>query len=115
MSLYDAEFARRGLDAAIWGHVSDGNLHPNVMPRSVAEMESGREAIREFGRNVIRLGGSPLAEHGVGRNPLKQELLLQLYGPDGVGEMRAIKQALDPMGKLAPGVLFSAETPGPTR
>ena len=28
-------FERRGLDYAIWGHVSDGNLHPNVVPRSL--------------------------------------------------------------------------------
>src|SRR5262249_40523858 len=24
--------ARRGLDLAIWGHISDGNIHPNVVP-----------------------------------------------------------------------------------
>ena len=57
---------RRGLDAAIWGHISDGNLHPNVIPRSLADVESGKAAILEFGREAIRLGGAPLAEHGVG-------------------------------------------------
>ena len=59
-----------------------------------------------FGREVIRLGGSPLAEHGVGRNPVKQQLQLELYGRDGIEQMRAVKRALDPAGKLAPGVLF---------
>ena len=39
------EFARRGLDAAVWGHISDGNLHPNVIPRSMADVESGKAAI----------------------------------------------------------------------
>ena len=67
LTIYDEEFARRGLDAAVWGHISDGNLHPNVIPRSFADVESGKEAILAFGREVIRLGGSPLAEHGVGR------------------------------------------------
>ena len=75
MQLYDEEFASRGLDAATWGHISDGNLHPNVIPRSLADVESGKQAIRLFGREVIRLGGSPLAEHSVGRNPVKQALL----------------------------------------
>ena len=56
---------------------------------------------------MIRLGGSPLAEHGVGRNRVKQQLLLELYGRDGVDAMRAVKRALDPDFKLAPGVLFS--------
>jgi D-lactate dehydrogenase (cytochrome) len=107
LALYDEEFDRRGLDRAVWGHVSDGNLHPNVIPRSFADVQSGREAIVAFGREAIRLGGSPLAEHGVGRNPTKQRLLRELYGEDGIEEMRRIKRALDPEWKLAPGVLFS--------
>jgi D-lactate dehydrogenase (cytochrome) len=106
LAIYDEEFRVRGLDAAVWGHISDGNLHPNVIPRSMDEVESGKAAILAFGREVIRLGGSPLAEHGVGRNPVKQQLLLELYGREGVDAMRAVKHALDPDFKLAPGVLF---------
>lgn len=107
LDIYDEGFQRRGLDAAVWGHISDGNLHPNVIPTSYRDVEAGKDAIREFGRDVIRLGGSPLAEHGVGRHPVKQELLLALYGPHGVDEMRAIKKTLDPDFKLSPGVIFS--------
>ncbi len=106
LDTYDAGFRRRGLDAAVWGHISDGNLHPNVLPRSFADVEAGKSAILEFGRDVIRLGGSPLAEHGVGRNAVKQQLLLELYGEAGVQEMRRVKRAIDPEWKLAPGVLF---------
>ena len=106
LDYYDREFRRRGLDAAIWGHISDGNVHPNVIPRSYADVESGRTAILEFGREVIRLGGSPLAEHGVGRSRTKQLLLGELYGEEGIEDMRAVKRALDPAWKLAPGVLF---------
>jgi D-lactate dehydrogenase (cytochrome) len=108
LTFYDDEFARRGLDAAVWGHLSDGNVHPNVIPRSLADVQSGKEALLAFGREVIRLGGSPLAEHGVGRNPVKQRLLGELYGPKGIDEMRAVKRAIDPGWKLAPGVLFPA-------
>jgi D-lactate dehydrogenase (cytochrome) len=108
LTIYDEEFHARGLDAAVWGHISDGNLHPNVIPRSMAECESGKAAILAFGREVIGLGGSPLAEHGVGRNPIKQQLLRELYGDDGIEQMRAVKRALDPDCKLAPGVLFPA-------
>jgi len=106
IDLYDREFARRGLDAAVWGHISDGNLHPNVIPRSMEDVESGKEAIVKFGREVIRMGGSPLAEHGVGRNPIKQALLRELYGDAGIEEMRAVKRCLDPEYKLAAGVIF---------
>ena len=75
LECYAREFAKRGLDAAVWGHVSDGNVHPNVIPRSFADVESGKQAILELGREVLRRGGAPLAEHGVGRNLVKQELL----------------------------------------
>jgi D-lactate dehydrogenase (cytochrome) len=38
---------------------------------------------------------------------LKQQLLVELYGREGIEQMRAVKRALDPQWKLAPGVLFS--------
>ena len=106
LDVFRAAFGTRGLDYAVWGHISDGNVHPNVIPRSADDVARGREAILECGRAVVALGGSPLAEHGVGRNPVKQALLRQLYGDAGVAGMRAVKAALDPEGKLAPGVLF---------
>jgi D-lactate dehydrogenase (cytochrome) len=106
LALYHQGYDRRGLDYAIWGHISDGNVHPNVIPRSRAEMNAGREAILEFGRAVIAQGGCPLAEHGVGRSPLKQKLLALLYGERGIAEMQAVKRALDPEWRLSPGVLF---------
>ena len=107
MEVYKRGFESRQLDYAIWGHISDGNVHPNVIPRSFDDVEKGREAILEFGREVARRGGCPLAEHGVGRSTVKQALLRQLYGDDGIDQMRAVKQVLDPDWKLAPGVLFS--------
>jgi D-lactate dehydrogenase (cytochrome) len=106
MAIYRDGYRSRGLDFAIWGHISDGNVHPNLLPRSYEDVERGKEAILAFGRDVARLGGCPLAEHGVGRNPVKQALLRGLYGDEGIDEMRAVKRALDPEWKLAPGVIF---------
>ena len=106
LGLFRDAFESRRLDYAIWGHISDANLHPNLLPRTADDMRLGRHAILACGREVIRLGGCPLAEHGVGRSPIKQALLRQLYGDTGIAQMRAVKRALDPAGKLAPGVLF---------
>jgi D-lactate dehydrogenase (cytochrome) len=103
---YREILSRRGLDHAIWGHISDGNFHPNALPATREQMASAKEAQLEMGRAAIALGGCPLSEHGVGRNPVKQALLHELYGERGIGEMHAVKSALDPTGKLAPGVLF---------
>ncbi len=107
LAAYHRSFQSRGLDYAMWGHISDGNVHPNVLPRTYDDVSKGRAAILELGVDATRLGGCPLAEHGVGRNPVKQVLLGQLYGETGIDEMRAVKRALDPEWKLAPGVIFS--------
>jgi D-lactate dehydrogenase (cytochrome) len=107
LGFYRRGFESRGLDYAIWGHASDDNVHPNDIPRSWEDVEAGRAAILEFGREVARLGGCPLAEHGVGRSALKQALLLQMHGEAGIAQMRAVKRALDPSWKMAPGVVFA--------
>jgi D-lactate dehydrogenase (cytochrome) len=106
LALYREAFERRHLEYAIWGHISDGNLHPNAIPRSPQDIEQARDALREMARGVMALGGAPLAEHGVGRNSLKQQFLRDMYGESGIEQMRAVKRALDPDGKLAAGVLF---------
>lgn len=106
MAVYREGFRRRGLDHALWGHVSDGNIHANVIPRSEEDVRDGENAFLEFGAEAARLGGCPLSEHGVGRSTCKQELLRRLYGDKGIEEMRLVKAALDPEGKLAPGVVF---------
>lgn len=99
-------FAEQNLDLAVWGHISDGNVHPNVIPQNADDVKKGREAILALGASVIAMGGCPLAEHGVGRNPIKQELLRQLYGSAGIDAMRAIKLSLDSNDLLASGVIF---------
>jgi D-lactate dehydrogenase (cytochrome) len=106
LALYRECFERYDVSYAIWGHVSDGNLHPNVVPRSLADVDRGRQAILEMATEVIAMGGAPLAEHGVGRSALKQRLLRDLYAERGIEEMRAVKRALDPEWKFSAGVLF---------
>lgn len=107
MHAYRAAFTDSGVDYAIWGHASDGNMHPNMLPRRIDDIASAKRAVMEMGRKIIALGGCPLAEHGVGRSAVKQALLEQLYGSSGVKQMRALKQALDPRGVLSPGVLMT--------
>ena len=106
LSLYRSTFERHGLEYAIWGHVSDGNMHPNVVPGSMDDVSRGRVAILEIARGIMAMGGAPLAEHGVGRSALKQQMLRDLYGDRGIEDMRAVKRALDPDWKFASGVLF---------
>jgi D-lactate dehydrogenase (cytochrome) len=103
---YERAFRSRGLEYAIWGHLSDGNLHPNALARSRAEVRAGQDAVFECAAEAVAAGGCPLSEHGVGRDPVKQELLRRFLGEDAVAEMRAIKHALDPPRRFGRGVLF---------
>ncbi len=107
VEIYRRGFERRGLDYAIWGHLGDGNLHPNALPRDADEVRRAFEAQLEFADEALRRGGCPLSEHGVGRSPLKQELLRRFLGDEAVAGMRRVKDALDPEGRFAPGVLFA--------
>lgn len=63
---------------------------------------------------MARLGGCPLAEHGVGRNPVKQALLRQLYGEAGIDAMRAVKKALDRGGSFRRGYSLATDDWGLT-
>jgi len=108
MDFYESRFRARGLEFAVWGHLSDGNLHPNALPRDAEEMLAGVECVLEFAERAMRLGGCPLSEHGVGRDPLKQEILSRFVGEAALARMREIKRALDPVWRFAPGVLFPA-------
>jgi D-lactate dehydrogenase (cytochrome) len=106
MRIYADGFERRGLAYAVWGHLGDGNLHPNPLLRTEEEGPLAVEAMLEFADEAVRRGGCPLSEHGVGRSPLKQRLLRRFLGNDAVEQMRRIKRALDPPGRFAPGTLF---------
>ena len=107
VEIYEQGFRRRGLEFAIWGHVSDGNLHPNAIPRNVDEVRGGFESMLEFADAATQRGGAPLSEHGVGRSSIKQEILRRFLGTDALSQMRAIKRAFDPQWRLAPGVLLA--------
>jgi D-lactate dehydrogenase (cytochrome) len=108
IEFYRRGFERRSLRYAIWGHLSDGNLHPNPLPRSSREVQLAFEAMLEFADEAGRRGGCPLSEHGVGRSPLKQKILRRFLGDSAVECMRRIKRAVDPELRFAPGVLFPA-------
>lgn len=92
-----------------FGHLGDGNLHFNIY----APKGETREAYLHHSSDLFRLihdmvaarGGSFSAEHGVGRRKAGE---LQHYGdPAKLATMRAIKTALDPLGIMNPGAVFT--------
>lgn len=106
LEAYYRVFRDHGLDVCVYGHISDGNVHPNGLPRGAADMEAGKAALLELAHQALTLGGCPLSEHGVGRHPLKQHMLVLTRGERAMAEMRAVKRALDPGWTLARDVVF---------
>jgi D-lactate dehydrogenase (cytochrome) len=104
METYRSGLEAQGLEYVIFGHIGDGHLHVNILPRSADELEAGEALYKEFARAAVRLGGSVAAEHGIGR--IKKAFLEIQYEPEHLEAMRAVKRALDPEGILNPGVLF---------
>lgn len=93
-----------------FGHLGDGNLHFNVFPpkgRKPAEFKALMGDIQELVHEMtVARGGSFSAEHGVGR--LKVGDLERFGDPAKLAAMRAIKEALDPLGIMNPGAVLRA-------
>jgi FAD/FMN-containing dehydrogenase len=111
------EFIRRGHEVVAtvgafrincFGHLGDGNMHYNVYPTSgqnradhLAERDDLKRAIHDL---VHDMQGSVSAEHGIGR--LKVDDLERYADPVKLSAMRAVKQALDPIGIMNPGAIL---------
>ena len=92
-----------------FGHMGDGNIHMNLsQPEGTdpAAFLARSHDIMDAVNAVVRdLGGSPSAEHGIGR--LKAEMLEEWRGGAELDLMRRIKAAIDPAGLMNAGKLFA--------
>ncbi|HLZ15345.1 MAG TPA: FAD-binding oxidoreductase [Candidatus Saccharimonadales bacterium] len=97
-------FARNHLQAAVWGHAGDANLHmqPFLDLGQVGDRQKAFRILDEYYNLVISLGGSTSGEHGDGR--LRAPYLEKLYGPEVYALFGKVKQIFDPYGTLNPGV-----------
>ena len=98
-----AEFA---LEIPVFGHIGDGNLHPNILcdKRDPEEMQRVAGAARAIFETTVALGGTLSGEHGIGL--LKKQFMELDVGPHTLAVMRTIKDALDPLGIMNPGKIF---------
>ncbi len=103
----EAEFL--GARVLAFGHLGDGNLHFNVRAPAgdgAAEwLADQRMAITARVHELVAAaGGSISAEHGIG--VMKRDDLARLGDPARLAAMRAVKQALDPIGIMNPGKVY---------
>jgi glycolate oxidase len=96
-----------GIPIVPFGHIGDGNIHVDIC-RTITddgEWQRTRSAvIDELVDFVLARGGQITAEHGVGS--AKRHLMKRALGPDELGVMRRLKQALDPENTLNPGKIL---------
>jgi len=97
-------FATERLQAALWGHAGDGNIHmqPFLDLSQLGDRQKAFRIMDAYYKLVIGLGGSTSGEHGDGR--LRAPYLPQLYGPEVYDVFTKVKQIFDPYGTLNPGV-----------
>jgi D-lactate dehydrogenase (cytochrome) len=101
-----ADIAASPLEAALVGHVGDGNFHMifPVDPDDPAELAEAERLTDRLVERTLAMGGTCSGEHGVGIGKMK--FLRQEHG-EGLDVMRAIKQTLDPQNILNPGKLIA--------
>jgi FAD/FMN-containing dehydrogenase len=94
--------AERGVEqAVIYGHAGNGHPHQNFIARDADELASVEGVVEQTLREVLRLGGTVAAEHGIGK--IKRKWLPLQMNPLQIAMMTAVKKELDPLGILAPG------------
>ncbi|KZC23487.1 dimethylmenaquinone methyltransferase [Rhodanobacter thiooxydans] len=96
--------AKHAVPLVCFGHAGNGNLHVNLLPRDVDEIERAYAALPELFALVLALGGTLSGEHGIGL--VKREFMPLALEPATLGLMRDIKAAFDPDGILNPGKLL---------
>ncbi len=104
------EIARKyGVYIANVFHAGDGNLHPLIAfdPKVKESVERAVMAGKEIERLVIRMGGVPSGEHGIGIE--KVSFLKEYYTSTELEVFRRIKDAFDPGYQLNPCKLVQRE------
>ena len=102
-------FQRFGVEAAIYGHAGDSNLHARPLldtrlPQDVAKMKGIATAVAHL---VTDLGGTVSCEHGDG---LTRSGYLELqFGSELYALMREVKRLWDPRNILNPGKVITEQ------
>lgn len=85
----------------VYGHAGNGHPHQDYVARNHQEVEVVERVVSETLQQVLAMGGTVAAEHGIGK--IKRQWLPLQFTPLQLRAMRALKHALDPDGILAPG------------
>jgi len=105
LSIYRSVLTKNfGDKFAMFGHIGDAHVHTEVLPETHQEWERSTEIAIDLAKEVVAMGGTVGAEHGLGKR--KAHLLSIQYGTADIEAMRSVKHRFDPQGLLGQGNLF---------
>lgn len=87
--------------AVVYGHAGNGHPHQNFIGNDAVEVGRIEGVVEETLKQVLAMGGTIAAEHGIGK--LKRRWLPLQMTAMQIAMMRTVKRELDPGGILAPG------------
>lgn len=93
-----------GFPLVQFGHIGDGNLHPNILYGPGDDRGKVHELAHAIARVALEAGGVITGEHGVGL--LKRAFLVEAVEAGTLEAFRALKRAFDPGGLFNPGKLL---------
>ena len=103
--MYRTDLQKEGFQTSLFGHIGNNHLHCNIMPRTDEEYARGKALYTRWAEEIVRMGGSVSAEHGIGK--LKIWLLQKLYSEKDLQAMADLKRLFDPQMRLSPGNMFT--------
>ncbi len=89
----------------MFGHIGDAHVHTEVLPETDQEWKRATEIAVDLAKEVVAMGGTVGAEHGLGKR--KAHLLSLQYNPAEIEAMRSVKRRFDPQQLLGQGNLFT--------
>jgi glycolate oxidase len=93
-----------------FGHIGDGNLHPNILFDPRSESEAGvHHLAQQIASVAIRHGGVLSGEHGIGS--MKRPFMAEAVDPVTMTALHDVKRAMDPAGQLNPGKILPDRLP----
>lgn len=96
-------FDHHKLEAVMFGHVGDGNIHtrPMLDPKEPADLVTMQSIYEEVSDYVLGIRGTMSGEHGDGL--VRTPYIRRMYGPEVYSIFERVKTAFDPQGTFNPG------------
>ena len=94
MAYYKKVLDDNSLEYVIFGHMGNNHPHVEIILKDMDDFAKAKKCYDLFAEKSIELGGSPSAEHGIGK--IKTGYIEMMYGPEGREEIIALKKKMDP-------------------